>query len=174
MLYTLHTLELYPRYIAARSHRCIKCYVPSFLPFFPFLSYFRIISTKILASLRDSIAFESGSSREDDRVQIHTYGRVIDAPIENTVSLHTGTFNFSTRNDKRKGKKKKEKKKNEIQGNVRVTNTSKLIFLRDRSSKKIDSKDRRDQDPTIARPKFRVNILGDYLLPSNTIEGIIN
>lgn len=75
---------------------------------------------------------------------------------------------------KEKEKKEGKEKKNEIQRNVRVTNTSKLIFLRDRSSKKIDSKDRRDQDPTIARPKFRVNILGDYLLPSNTIEGIIN
>lgn len=173
MLYTLHTLELYPRYIAARSHRCIKCYVPSFL--------FFLSSPIFESSLRKfspRYAIQSRSNR--DRV-----GKTIESRYIRTDALSTRRSKtrflfirvlliFRRVTTKEKEKKEGKEKKNEIQRNVRVTNTSKLIFLRDRSSKKIDSKDRRDQDPTIARPKFRVNILGDYLLPSNTIEGIIN
>lgn len=65
-------------------------------------------------------------------------------------------------------KKKKKEEKDQID--------FKPIFRRDRSLRKIDSGGRgdeeearidevdemSDEDPTIARPKFRVNILGDY------------
>lgn len=75
---------------------------------------------------------------EDDQVRYIPYRRVIDVSIENTVSLHTGTFNFSTRNDIDKKKKKEEKDQTDF----------KPIFRRDRSLRKIDSSGRERDEGT--------------------------